>query len=186
VKKSVFLDQKQSKKMCACDSPARETEEIGQRNLLVLELAYCQFLTVCRVTNALVTTGDKDMEHTQIQATIDANSAAISAGNMDAILATYEPEALLVGGRGMKAVGSPALRKAFEGFLGMSPKITMSNAELLQTGDVALHTYDWSMTGNAPDGSVIEQNGKAVIVLRKQADGRWLMVIDNPFGHQVN
>lgn len=32
---------------------------------------------------------------------------------------------------------------------------------------------------------VIEQNGFSVVVLRRQADGRWLMVIDNPFGDHL-
>ena len=43
------------------------------------------------------------------------------------------------------------------------------------------------MTGKTPDGFPIEQSGFSVVVLRKQTDGQWLMVIDNPFGdHLVN
>jgi ketosteroid isomerase-like protein len=38
------------------------------------------------------------------------------------------------------------------------------------------------MTGVAPDGSAIAGGGLSVAVLRRQAGGKWLIVIDNPFG----
>lgn len=38
------------------------------------------------------------------------------------------------------------------------------------------------MAGVAPDGSPVTGSGLSVAVLRRQTDGRWLMVIDNPFG----
>jgi len=32
-----------------------------------------------------------------------------------------------------------------------------------------------------PDGAIIEQRGKAVEVVRRQADGTWRFAIDDPF-----
>jgi uncharacterized protein (TIGR02246 family) len=129
--------------------------------------------------------GTKPMDHPQIQSTIDANNAAVAAKDMDAILATYEPAALMQAQPGMNAIGTEALRGAFQYFLALSPKITVTNSEILQTGDLALHSYTWTMSGKAPDGSPVEQSGLSVNVLRKQPDGRWLMVIDNPFGDRL-
>jgi uncharacterized protein (TIGR02246 family) len=129
--------------------------------------------------------GNNSMEHTQIQATIDANAAAVTAKNMDGILATYAADALMVGPQGPPAIGHDALRAAFQNFLFVDPKITILKQEVQQAGDVALHTYAWKMTGKAPDGAAIEQSGLSMIVLRKQADGKWLMVIDHPFGDRV-
>jgi uncharacterized protein (TIGR02246 family) len=129
----------------------------------------------------------KTMEHSQIQSIIDANNAAVAAQDMDAILATYEPGAVMATQPGTSATGTEALRGAFQYFLSVSPKITVTNSELLQTGDLALHSYTWKMSGKAPDGSPVEQAGLSVNVLRKQADGRWLIAIDNPFGdHLLN
>jgi uncharacterized protein (TIGR02246 family) len=126
--------------------------------------------------------GTKTMDHSQIQSTIDANNAAVAAQDIDAIVATYEPSAVMATQPGTTATGTEALRGAFRYFLAVSPKITVTNSEVLQAGDLALHSYIWKMSGKAPDGSPIEQAGLSVNVLRKQADGRWLMVIDNPFG----
>ncbi len=126
------------------------------------------------------------MEHTQIQHTIDTNNAAVAALDMDGILATYEPSATLVGQPGMPpSVGTLALRAAFTQFLGLNPKITIVNQDVIQSSDVALHTYTWTMSGKTPDGHAVEQSGFSIVVLRKQPDGRWLMAIDNPFGDQL-
>ncbi len=129
--------------------------------------------------------GSQTMDHSQIQLTIDRNNAAVAAGNMDSILATYEPNAVLIGQPGMPVMGTAALREAFKQFLGLNPKITIVGQDVIQAGDIALHSYTWKMAGKAPDGSPVAQSGFSVVVLRKQPDGRWLMVIDNPFGDSL-
>jgi uncharacterized protein (TIGR02246 family) len=129
--------------------------------------------------------GNKTVEHAQIQATSEANNAAVAAGDMNSILATFEPNAVMVGQPGMLAVGTPALREAFNHFLALKPKITIVSQDVIQAGDIALHSYTWKMSGKTPDGNPVEQSGLSVVVLRKQPDGRWLMVIDNPFGDHL-
>lgn len=125
------------------------------------------------------------MEHDQIDAVIHANNAAVAAGDIDAVLATFESEGALVGQPGMVAQGGEALRAAFAGFMAINPQITVTAHNVIQNGDIALHSSTWTMTGQAPDGSAIEQSGFSTVVLRRQSDGQWLMVIDNPFGNHV-
>jgi uncharacterized protein (TIGR02246 family) len=125
------------------------------------------------------------MEHAQIQSTIDTNNAAVSARDIDGVLATYEPNAVLVGQPGMHAIGTQALRESFKQFLALEPKLAVTGQEVIQMGDIALHSYTWKMSGKAPDGTPVQQGGLSVVVLRKQSDGRWLMVIDNPFGDHL-
>lgn len=129
--------------------------------------------------------GNPDMEQAKIQSAIDANNAAVAAGDMDAIMATYEPAAVMLAQPGKPSQGTEALRGAFQYFLALNPKITMTGKETVQAGDIALHMNKWQMTGKTPDGQPVEQSGFSIVVLRKQADGRWLMVIDNPFGDHL-
>jgi uncharacterized protein (TIGR02246 family) len=126
--------------------------------------------------------GNQTVEHSQIQSTIDSNNAAVAAGDMDGILATYEPNAAMVAQPRMTVMGTPALREAFKQFLAINPKITIVSQDLIQAGDIALHSHTWKMSVKTPDGHSVEQSGFSVAVLRKQPYGRWLMVIDNPFG----
>ena len=122
------------------------------------------------------------MDHSQIQSIIDTNNAAVAGGDIGAILATYETNAVLVAQPGLSVTGTPALREAFKQFTAISPIISVIKQDVIEAGDIALHSYTWTMKGKTPDGHPVEQNGFSIIVLRKQADGQWLMVIDNPFG----
>ena len=125
------------------------------------------------------------MEHDQIHAIIDTNNSAVAAGDMESILATFEPNGVLMGQPGMPAKGTSALREAFKQFIAINPEITLTNPEVIQADDIALHSSTWKMSGKTPDGHPFEQSGFSVVVLRKQLDGRWLMVIDNPFGDHL-
>ncbi len=128
---------------------------------------------------------NKIMEQDQIHATIETNNAAVAAGDIEGVLATFEPNGVLVGQPGMIAKGTPALHEAFGQFIAISPKITITSHDVIQADDIAIHSSSWEMSGLAPDGSPIEQSGFSVVVLRKQSDGRWLMVIDNPFADHL-
>jgi len=125
------------------------------------------------------------MTNANIHAAVEANNAAVGACDMNAILASFEENGVLLAQPGMLAQGMPALRGAFEQFIGMKPQITVNAHDIIQADDIAVHSSTWTMTGLAPDGSAFEHNGFSVVVLRQQADGRWLIVIDNPFGDQL-
>ncbi len=128
---------------------------------------------------------NQKMEQDQIHSTIETNNTAVFAGDIDGILATFEPNGVLIAQPGMPAKGTPALREAFKQFIAINPKITVIDHEVIQADDIALHSSTWKMSGKTPDGHPIEQSGFSVVVLRKQPDGRWLMVIDNPFGDHL-
>jgi hypothetical protein len=54
--------------------------------------------------------GTKPMDHSEIQKTIDTNNAAVAALDIEAILATYEPNAVMATEPGKSATGTEALR----------------------------------------------------------------------------
>jgi uncharacterized protein (TIGR02246 family) len=107
--------------------------------------------------------------------------AAINSGDLEAAVALYEPEACLVGTPGEPAYGIDAIRAVLQGFIDAKPKLTMEAGSILQVGDLALASHGWTATGEGPDGPV-EMTGHAVEVVRRQADGTWRFVIDDPYG----
>jgi uncharacterized protein (TIGR02246 family) len=125
--------------------------------------------------------GNTAMDHSQIESVVTKNNLAVSKGDLEGALSTFEPGAVMVAQPGMPVMGTPALRAAFQQFLAIAPKVTVTGQDTVQSGDLALHTFTWKMSGNAPDGSPIEQAGFSAVVLRKQQDGQWLMAIDHPF-----
>jgi len=118
----------------------------------------------------------------KILSTIDAMTNAFHTGDIDGIMRTYESGAVVVGEPGKPISGTPALRAMFAGFIAAKARFTFLGHEVIQAQDVALHLTPWRMAGVAPDGEVVEASGLSVAVLRRQPDGRWLMVIDDPFG----
>ena len=106
---------------------------------------------------------------------------ALNSGNLEGLLALYEPDASFIPEPGKEVHGKEAIRLALEGFLAMKPNITLDTKVLAQTADVSLCTANWHLTGTGPDGPV-ELNGQTAEVARKQPDGSWLFIIDNPFG----
>ena len=108
-------------------------------------------------------------------------SEAMNSKNLEAALALYEPNASLTPEPGQEVQGKEAIRLALEGFLAMDPSISLKTKTLAQTTDIALCTASWNLAGTGPDGPV-EMSGHSVEVARKQPDGSWLFIIDNPFG----
>ena len=49
-------------------------------------------------------------------------------------------------------------------------------------GDLALVVGEWSFAGTGPDGEPVKLVAKNADVLRRQSDGSWRFVIDNPWG----
>jgi uncharacterized protein (TIGR02246 family) len=122
---------------------------------------------------------------TRVLSAIETMVEAFHRGDIDGILRAYEPAAVVVGEPGAPAQGEGPLREMFAGFVAAQARFTFDGHEVLVAGDVALHLAPWKMSGVAPDGSQISGAGLSIAVLRRQGDGSWLMVIDNPYGDHL-
>ena len=120
-----------------------------------------------------------------ILANIGGMTEAFEAGDIPGILGHYETGAVVVGQPGKPASGKPALTELFQQFIAVNPKFIFHEHEVIEAGDIALHAARWTMTGTAPDGTALEDGGLSLAILRRQPDGEWLMVIDNPYGDHV-
>ena len=124
-------------------------------------------------------------EHGKIQATVNSVVAGITSGDVDGVMSAYEPGAVVLGQPGKPVQGNSALREMYAQFIALKPKFTFTKEEIVQTGDIALHYNTWKLEGKLPDGTPVAQGGLSVVVLRKQKDGNWLIVIDDPFGDRL-
>jgi uncharacterized protein (TIGR02246 family) len=107
---------------------------------------------------------------------------AFTTGDIEAIVALYEPQARLVVQPGQVAEGHAAIREALRACFALQPTLTRQPPQVVTSGDIALSMDQWAITGTGPDGQPVALGGTAVEVLRRQADGRWLYVVDNPWG----
>ena len=108
-------------------------------------------------------------------------TAAINAGDINAAVAMYEPGATFVAEPGKPVNGTAAIREVMTGFIAMKPTMTMEVPIVVDSGDTALLHSRFTLKGTAPDGSPVEMEFQGTEVVRRQANGNWLFVIDNPF-----
>jgi ketosteroid isomerase-like protein len=106
---------------------------------------------------------------------------ALSSGDLDAAVALYEPGGAFVPQPGQVVMGAD-LSEAVKGFIALKPNLQIEVTRVIEAGDIALLYSKWELDGTAPDGSPVKLAGKGTEVVRRQPDGTWLFVIDNPYG----
>ena len=106
----------------------------------------------------------------------------INTGNLDALMALYEPEAAFATRPGSLSHGPQGVRDALAGFVAMNGALDLTVTRVLEAGDLALVAATWSFAGTGPDGEPVTLAAQSADVLRRQADGSWRFVIDNPWG----
>src|SRR3954468_21113702 len=94
----------------------------------------------------------------------------------------YEDDAVLVPAPGAEvATGKDAIRGVLQEFLGMGGTLTIEAATAYQVGDIALTHSTFKL--DVPDADAMTATTAEVV--RRQPDGSWKYVIDNPWGGAV-
>jgi ketosteroid isomerase-like protein len=104
--------------------------------------------------------------------------AALTAGDLEAAVALYEPDAVLSWGPDRAAVGQAAIRGVLAEAMNMRLPLRGRTDSVLVAGNLALITGERSMRGTGPDGVAIALAGPATLIVRRRPDGTWLTVAD--------
>jgi ketosteroid isomerase-like protein len=99
---------------------------------------------------------------------------AFNLGDIEAMLALYEPGAVLVAG-GRPVTGHDGIREALSLFVASGRGMKLETRMIIESGEgLALLHGAWSL------GPSSERRGLSTEVVRRQSDGSWLFVFDNP------
>ena len=110
----------------------------------------------------------------------DTFTEATNAKDVDALVAMYEAGGVMVELDGVETTGADALRTSFENLTAAFRHIDGTTRKIVVAGDVALSSASWTAEIALPDGTVVTQQGTTAEVSRRQADGTWKVVIDDP------
>jgi uncharacterized protein (TIGR02246 family) len=108
--------------------------------------------------------------------------AGINAGDLESLMPLYERDAAFATQPGSLAPGGAGIREALNGFIAMNGTLDLVVTRVLEVDDLALVIGVWSFDGTGPDGAPVHLEARNADVLRRQADGTWRFVIDNPWG----
>ena len=105
----------------------------------------------------------------------------INDGDLDALMTLYEPQAAFAIAPGRLAHGLPGIRQGLSAFIAMKGTLRLDVTRVLEVNDLAFVAGAWSFDGTAPDGDHVHLSAHNADVLRRQSDGSWRFVIDNPY-----
>jgi ketosteroid isomerase-like protein len=105
--------------------------------------------------------------------------------DIETVLNFYEDSAVVVSEPGMIRRGAADLRSLFEQAMQMGTSAKQLKTWTIEADDVALFLSRWELRLEAPSREPSSRNFVATTVFRKQPDGEWKILIDNPFGPLV-
>jgi len=110
--------------------------------------------------------------------------AALQAGDIDTSVALYEPGAALFAKSGEAVVGHDAIRASNAALIALKPTFHIERIVTTVSGDGSIATTRMKATleGTRPDGRPVKSALHTLEVVRRQPDGSWRYVIDDPFG----
>ena len=106
-----------------------------------------------------------------------------NVGDAESLLSLYEPGAVIAPPPGAPAAKGEPAAEHIATLVAMRPRFTrVTTTKVFESGDIALLCSEWEAVTTDPDGNEIPMEGRGTEVLRRQSDGNWLCVIDNPWG----
>jgi ketosteroid isomerase-like protein len=97
--------------------------------------------------------------------------------DVDALLGLYDPDGAVVEMDGTTSVGHDSVRDHLERLVALGGHMVSTNLTAIELGDIALVTAEWAITGTVVAPRI---DGRSAEVLRRQADGSWAYLIDQP------
>jgi uncharacterized protein (TIGR02246 family) len=111
---------------------------------------------------------------------------AFNRGDIETVLDFYEDGAVMVAEPDRLATGRTEIRAVYEWiFANIKGKAKQQKTHVIETGDIALFTSQWNFTGTTLGGDSVLRESYASVVLRKNRNGEWRVVVDNSWGHAV-
>ncbi len=137
---------------------------------LVVTIFVASGLSACAAKGPATFT---DADRTAIRSVIDSFTAAVKNNDFAGAVSYYSEDGIIMPPNGPAVTGRAGIQKGFEGF-GHIDAFSQPIVEVDGVGDLAFARADYDVTFT-PAGvkTPINDKGKVLIVLRKQADGKW-------------
>ena len=109
-------------------------------------------------------------------------ASALNGNDLAGVMQLFDADGTTVPHPGAPAMaGMAAVRGVMEQCLAMQPHISYDDSNVIVADDIALLRSTWRLNVTGPDGTPMEATGKGIQVARRQMDGSWRILIDNPW-----
>ena len=114
----------------------------------------------------------------QPEEAIELVSAALSDGDLEAVLAQYERGAVLEPWAAGARCNDSSLRDTIAGLMALRLPLSASVHAVLASGDLALVLGEREIVGTGPASERVRLSGLGSSVVRRQPDGTWCIVAE--------
>lgn len=105
-----------------------------------------------------------------------------NARDVSGVAALFESDGTLVAQPGQPVTGPHAIQDVLSAMMGTHARLHIEIVEVIRAADLALMRSRWKLETRDPDGKAVHLDGHGAEVVRRQPDGTWLYVIDQPYG----
>ena len=106
---------------------------------------------------------------------------ALTAGDINAALACYVSDAVVVNEDGERLLGRDPIGKFMTELTALNPTFTYREANAISNGDLALVRHSWSFKGLDQEGNPVEETRSGTGVAQRQENGARQILIDTPY-----
>jgi ketosteroid isomerase-like protein len=122
-------------------------------------------------------------DRTQPEASARYFQHCIRSGDVAGALSCFDADAIYVTEAGKYVQGRDAVRQALEAVAGLKPDLQAKRSAVLVTRyDIASWVDEWTLKATLPNGDKLDLTGVSSDVLKRQANGVWTYLVDNPYG----
>jgi uncharacterized protein (TIGR02246 family) len=108
----------------------------------------------------------------------------LNAGDLDAVVELYEPDARFVTQSGDTIVGRDKIHDVLAGVVKAKTRLDSRVIRTVTVGDIATLYTDFEGTSVGASGKASDVRHKAIEVLRRQPDGTWKLIVGDPNGRK--
>lgn len=106
-------------------------------------------------------------------------------GDVKEALSCFDAEGVYIDRDGTAIRGLEAIGLAMVRLCALKLEVKGGKSHVTVVNDLALWLDQWEMTGNTPDGNPIKMTGHTSCLMKRNEEGIWLWMVDNPFGPAV-
>lgn len=106
--------------------------------------------------------------------------------DLEGLVSLYEPEAVVIGEDGAEIKGTAKIKEMFADALKCKGTLKIETLSEHHVDNIASIRVKWHMQAIDQDGNELDVTNVASEVMRKQSNGGWLYIIDQPCTkHQI-
>jgi uncharacterized protein (TIGR02246 family) len=161
------------------------------RTIAALAAAASFTVALCRVSSS-IDLGGLEISSPTVSATLPHKpedwlrvfEQRLNAGDLDAVIALYEPAAHFIANSGETLAGHDAIRKALGSLIQAKTHFRSRVVRAVTFDNVAQLYTDFEGTRIDESGKTVPVHNNAVEVLRRQSEGSWKLIMGDPNGRK--